>query len=335
MSRKSRRSDITLELTSFPNHVHTQKVICKKRYKTAIYARLSLEEKEEDSINTQIQLVKDYLRNMTNIDLYDIYVDNGKSGTHFIRPEFMRMMKDMQNGWINCIAVKDLSRLGRNYVETGDYLEHIFPFYGVRFIAVNDNYDSERKSDDNMMYSVVFKNLINDIYSKDISRKVRSVFSTKQKEGKYLGSFPPYGYKKDPDDRNHLIPDQETAPVVKQIFEWKAAGLPTGLIVRRLNDNKIPCVQKYRLQTGIIHDKKYESSLWSKRTVKRDILRNPVYKGTLIQGKKRSELFNGVVKKEMEEKDWIIHKGKHEALISDELFEQVQNIMDAKRQVLY
>ena len=195
-------------------------------YHTGIYLRLSVEDngkKDADSMENQKNLLMEYVSARPYLMLTDIYMDNGFTGTDFERPEFNRMLKDARDGRINCIVVKDLSRLGRNYVEAGDYIEKVFPFLGIRFIAVNDHYDSDSlMSGDELGASL--KNVVNDVYAKDISRKVGTAMKQKRLRGEYIGNYAPYGYLKDPQDKNHLIIDQEIAPIVVEIFELRARG---------------------------------------------------------------------------------------------------------------
>ena len=198
-----------------------------KIYKTAAYVRLSVEDSGKpgtDTIEGQKALLTSFIESKTDMELVSLFCDNGRTGTDFDRPQFEKMMEEVRKGRINCIVVKDLSRFGRNYKETGNYLERIFPFLGVRFIAVNDNFDTltaERTQDG---YIVPLKNLINEVYSKDISKKIDAALSVKQRNGEFIGAWAPYGYRKDPDDKHHLVINEETAPTVRQIFKWRSEG---------------------------------------------------------------------------------------------------------------
>lgn len=185
-------------------------------FRTAVYLRLSVEDngkKDADSLDNQRELLLSYVADRPYLELIEIYEDNGWTGTDFDRPAFQRMLEDAQKGKINCIVVKDLSRLGRNYVEAGNYLEKVFPFLNLRFIAVNDNYDSASLTSGEHL-GATLKNVVNDIYAKDISRKSCSALKMKRVKGEYIGNYAPYGYLKDPQDKNHLIVDPETAPIV-------------------------------------------------------------------------------------------------------------------------
>lgn len=211
MARKSKRA------------IATEKKSPRNIFNTAVYIRLSMEDRPykhgSDSIANQRELILDYLKDKHDMRVYDIYCDNGRTGTDFDREEFRRMMYDVYNGKVNCIVVKDLSRFGREYIETGDYLERIFPLLGVRFIAVNDGYDNRVDPFD---ITVPIKNVINTLYDRDISAKSAAALRMKQENGEFIGSFAPYGYIRSKEDRHKLVIDPEAADVVKKIFEWKA-----------------------------------------------------------------------------------------------------------------
>ena len=186
----------------------------------AVYLRLSKDDgdkMESDSIRNQRSLIRDFAKQHSDITLVKEYVDDGFSGTNFERPDFQKMMEDARNHKINCIIVKDLSRLGRNYIETGRYLEKIFPVLGIRFIAVNDHYDSADTTNDSDQIIVPFKNLVNDAYCRDISIKIRSQLDIKRKKGQFIGNYAGYGYFKDPEDKNHLVIDEYAAEIVRMM----------------------------------------------------------------------------------------------------------------------
>ena len=185
-------------------------------WKAAAYVRLSRDDgdrDESDSIKNQKELIRLFIKAKPDLELLDIYEDDGFSGVDFDRPAFRRLLDDIRGSRVNCVIVKDLSRFGRNYIETGRFIEHFFPFMGVRFIAVNDNYDSQNSDTQADRLLLPFRNLINDAYCADISKKIRSQFEVKQKKGEYIGSFVAYGYLKDPDNKNRLIADENTVPV--------------------------------------------------------------------------------------------------------------------------
>ncbi len=298
-------------------------------YHTGIYLRLSVEDngkKDADSMENQKNLLMEYVSARPYLMLTDIYMDNGFTGTDFERPEFNRMLQDARNGRINCIVVKDLSRLGRNYVEAGDYIEKVFPFLGIRFIAVNDHYDSDSlTSGDELGASL--KNVVNDVYAKDISRKVGTAMKQKRLRGEYIGNYAPYGYLKDPQDKNHLIIDQEIAPIVVEIFELRARGNGINTIARILNERDIPSPGRLRYERGIItnNNKKGSGLLWS-RHVLSDLLKNVVYIGNLAQGRSASCLYKGIPFHWTEESEWDLVENTHEAIISLELWKRVQEV---------
>lgn len=302
-------------------------------YHTGIYLRLSVEDngkKDADSMENQKNLLMEYVSARPYLMLTDIYMDNGFTGTDFERPEFNRMLQDARDGRIHCIVVKDLSRLGRNYVEAGDYIEKVFPFLGIRFIAVNDHYDSDSlTSGDELGASL--KNVVNDVYAKDISRKVGTAMKQKRLRGEYIGNYAPYGYLKDPKAKNHLIIDQEIAPIVVEIFELRAKGDGINTIARILNERDIPSPGRLRYERGIItnNNKKGSGLLWS-RHVLSDLLKNVVYIGNLAQGRSASCLYKGIPFHWTEESEWDLVENTHEAIISPELWKRVQEVTARK-----
>lgn len=215
------------------------------------------------------------------------YADDGYSGVTFDRPQFQEMMEDVKNKKINCIIVKDLSRFGRNYIEVGKYLEQVFPFLGIRFIAITDGTDTGKKQTDAEQFVLPFKNLFNDSYCRDISTKVRSQLAIKRKNGQYVGNFACYGYLKDPADHNHLVIDQDTAPVIQQIFFWKINGLSAARIADKLNSLGVLCPMEYKKSLGMRVNTQFrtnDKAKWAAQTIQR-ILRNEVYIGTMTQTK--------------------------------------------------
>lgn len=323
MARVSRKS----------NTVKHQKDNALELFYTGIYLRLSVEDngkKDADSIENQKKLLLEYVSARSYLLLKDIYIDNGYTGTDFERPEFNRMLKDAQSGKINCIVVKDLSRLGRNYVEAGNYIEKIFPFLGLRFIAVNDSYDSgSLTSGDELGASL--KNVVNDVYAKDISRKVGTAMKQKRLQGEYIGNYAPYGYLKDPKDKNHLIVDPETSPIVTEIFEMRAEGDGIGTIARKLNERGILSPGRLRYERGIItnNNKKGKELLWNRHVIT-DLLRNVVYIGNLAQGRSLSCLHKGIPFHRTDKSEWDFVENTHEPIISVDLWERVQEI-DARK----
>lgn len=301
-----------------------------QKWKVAVYIRLSVEDGdkvESNSVTNQRQLLKAFLEDKKDTSIYDVYIDDGYSGTTFNRPGFQKMLKDMKEKRFNTIVVKDLSRLGRNYIEVGNYIEQIFPLFDIRFIAVNDNIDSylDPKSINNVV--VPFKNLINDEYCRDISNKIRAVLDIKKKKGEFIGSFAPYGYKKDPEDTHHLIIDIETASVVKLIFKWSLEGMGRTKIANKLNGMGIinPNGYKsknYKKNKNVKNAKEIAYS-WDSSTIF-NILRNQIYCGDMVQNKGKMISYKIHKYKKNNEKDWIIVRNTHDAIIDRETFKLVQ-----------
>lgn len=319
MARKSRIAENAMSIISAKEGA----------YKTAVYARLSTEDLNEDTLDNQIYLLKSFVGEKTDMVLVDIYADNGFSGTNFERPEFTRLMNDVKTGKVNCIVVKDLSRLGRNYIETGNLIENVFPFLNVRFIAATDNFDTnEGGGVENMVAS--FKNLVNDVYAKDISRKIITAFRTKQKNGEYIGLVAPYGYLKSAENKNKFVIDENTVPAVKKIFELYAGGYGLDRIARIMNESDYDCPRKYRYSIGITKSDRYKNSKWGRTTIN-TILTNRAYIGDMVQGKVKQELCNNIVMHYTNKDDWIVVEGTHEAIIERNLFFEVQDILEKKK----
>ena len=304
-----------------------------EKYNCATYLRLSRsdgDQQESNSIKNQRALLNDYMGKHPELHKFDEYVDDGYSGTNFERPDFKRMIQDIENRKINCIIVKDLSRFGRNYIETGRYLERIFPFMGVRFIAINDHYDSAEENDDKGRILIPFNNLINDTYCRDISMRVRSHLDVKRKEGQFIGSFAGYGYQKDPKDKNHLIIDEYAAGIVQEIFKQKLNGMSSQRIASHLNELGVLPPNEYKRANGFNYTCGFQAGLnqkWTVVSVNR-ILKNESYTGTLIQGKRRK--INYKVKKshDVGSENWIRVEDAHDAIISKGEFQQVQQLLE-------
>jgi len=299
-------------------------------YNTAVYARLSAEDTDCDSIDSQVILIENHIKSNPQIKIIGRYTDNGLTGQTFERGGHQRMMDDIRARKINCVVVKDLSRFARNYIEAGEYLEKIFPFMGVRFISVNDNFDSDR--DDPTDIIIMLKNLMNHEYAKDLSRKVSAVFSTKRKNGEFLGTHPPYGYKRSAVHKNKLEIDEETAPVIRDMFKWKSEGISHSHIARRLNETEIPSPAKRLYDKGVLKVRKDAvTSLWSTKTVV-EMLKNCVYIGRLIQGRRKSVILDGKLKEVVApESEWDIVDNAHPPIIDMDLWNQVKAIMDKRR----
>ena len=297
----------------------------------AVYVRLSREDGdkvESESIVSQKNILSDFLSRDPDIQVVDTFVDDGYSGTNFDRPAFQRMMGMVKEKKINCIIVKDLSRLGRNYIEVGNYVERIFPLLDIRFIAVNDNIDSFRDPSSITNIGVPFRNVVNDAYCGDISKKIRSVLDMKRKRGDYIGSFACYGYQKDPQNHNRLIIDEEAAAVVRKIFSWRLQGLGMITICKKLNDLGIPNPTAYRKAHSLNYNHYQidsENTTWCDSTVRR-ILKNQMYIGNLVQGKGKIKSYKVQKFVNVPEEDWIIVEGTHEPIVSREVFEMVQDL---------
>lgn len=300
-----------------------------KQYRTAAYVRLSVEDSGKpgaDTIEGQKNLLLHFIENEKSLSLYGLFCDNGRTGTDFERPEFEKLMEAVKHGEVDCIVVKDLSRFGRNYKETGNYLERIFPFLGVRFIAVNDGFDTltaERGADG---YLVPLKNLINEVYSKDISKKSGSALATKQKNGDFIGAWAPYGYRKCADDPHKLEPDEAIAPIVRQIFQWRVDGMSVTRIAKKLNDSGIPSPSAYLYNTGVCKTEKYNGAIWHIQAVK-IILTRQVYIGHMVQGTKRQSFYEKRRQYKKPQEEWVIVENTHEPIIDRDTFEKVQEIM--------
>lgn len=306
-------------------------------YHTAIYIRLSVEDSgtnSEEVIQNQRYMVEQFVNSQKDMKLFSVYQDNGFTGTNFQRPAFEQMMDDVRDRKIDCIVVKDLSRFGRNYIETGYYLEKIFPFLNVRFVAVTDNYDTLNKSgSDDMVASL--KNIVNSLVAKDISHKSATVLHQKQQAGEYIGAFAPYGYMKNPDRKNHLIIDPVTAPIVKDIFKWKLEGKGYILIARKLNEMGVLSPSAYNFQSGRYKQKVVptgRATMWQGQMVKQ-ITRNFTYTGNMTQGKTVESLCNGVPITKKSKEEYTVVYGTHEPIIDEAIFRQLENITeeDAKK----
>ena len=316
MARKSRKNTVAEPAVIKP---------VDKVYRAGLYARISVEterKREADTIGNQLQLLKDYVSEHSDLTVFDIYSDDDISGTDFVRPEFSRMMNDLRDGKIDCIIVKDLSRLGRNYLESGEYIEMVFPFFRCRFISVTDRFDTKYQQAD---ISVQLKNMANEMYAKDISRKICSTMRTIQDQGKFAGSRAPYGYRLDPADKHHLIIDEETAPIVKQLFELLAEGNTVHFVATTMNANGIPSPGRLLYERGIASTEHFKNSKWYMQTVRR-ILQDEIYLGWMVSGKFRST-YHSTGKKGSQpvpREEWIVTKGTHEPIVTEELFNKVQ-----------
>ena len=305
-----------------------------KLYKACLYLRLSDEDKrniEDNSIGNQKKICLEHLKKLPEIEVIASYIDNGASGTNFSRSGFKQMLQDLTKGEINCVVVKDLSRLGRNYLETSEYLEKFFPEAGIRFIAVNNGYDSIRKLNGKQEIVIPFSNIVNDMYAKDVSRKIRSSIETLMKSGEFLppsGSIP-YGYLRDEKNNTYII-DEETAPIVQEIFKMKLQGVSDCEIIRTLNRKQIPSPGKIRYLRGMTKAEKYKDAVWIGSTL-RKLLSNEVYLGHRIHGKVKRDCL-GAEKKRRPQDEWEYVYNVHPALISEEDFQKIRQIKEKGRE---
>lgn len=297
-------------------------------YNAAAYARTSKEDADSSTIENQIELIHDYTRSIPEINIVSKRSDNGYSGIDFSRPSFTEMMKDIEAGKINCVIVKDLSRLGRNYIEVGELMDVIFPRCKVRLIAVNDHYDSLNPRTESDEIIIPFKNLINEQYLRDFSIKIRSNLDVKRKKGDFVAAFASYGYMRDENDKHRLVIDEHAAGVVRDIFRMKIGGMSQQKISDRLSEIGEPSPAEYK-KRRTNYTAQFQTHLrasWSAVAVGR-ILRNPVYIGTLVQGIQTTpnyKLKKRIVKPEDE---WHIAPESHEPIISRNDFETVKKLL--------
>lgn len=307
-------------------------------FKVAIYLRLSKEDddlscssgskNESNSISNQRKLIYDFMKSHPGLELYDEYKDDGKSGSNFDRAEFQRMMKDIEEGKVNCVIVKDQSRFGRDYIDVGKYKEKIFPKLGVRFITINEGYDSlSATSSDDLAFTI--NSFVYDFYIRDISTKIRTNLTAKKQNGEYAGAFVAYGYVKDSDDKSKLVVDPFAADVVRDIFRWKIEGLSPQNIAIRLNKLGIPSPAEYKRLSGSNYKTSFQTSskaIWSHVSVRR-ILKNEIYLGVMIQGKRTTPNYKTKTVVTKAEREWLRVEGTHEAIISARDFELVQELL--------
>ena len=304
-----------------------------QKYKVGAYLRLSKEEfsneKESNSITNQKLIIDNYLKKYKEYVLIDYYIDDGYSGTNFDRPEFQRMLEDIKNKKIDVIIIKDLSRLGRNYIETGNFIEVIFPAMGVSVISVDENCEidsADYYGDDYLL----LKNFYNDMYAKDISKKVRSSLIVKKYNGEFTGKLAPYGYIKDPKDKHKFLIDKNVSHIIRKIFDMILDGKSRREVADFLNDNDILTPSEY-LKINTAKDTTIMKK-WNPEMVN-SILKNENYTGTLFQGKKRKLNYRVDKKIKLDKENWIVTENHHEAIISKEDFDKVQEILDRKSKV--
>ncbi len=304
-----------------------------KKQQTAMYIRLSRDDSdksESESVLNQKLLLTEYIAKQDDLVLFDTYIDDGYTGTNFDRPEYLRLIEDIENKKIECVIVKDMSRLGRNLAKTTELMTDYFPSKKVRFIAMNDNIDKKfnQISDDDMM--IDFKNVFNSFYPRDISKKVRSTLDSKRKDGQFIGAFACYGYKKSEYDNNKLMIDEDAANVVRRIFNMYISGVGQNTIAKILNDEGLPCPSVYKKQSGLNYKNScfIGTSGWSYATIHKMLI-NEMYIGNMVQNK----AFRQPCKKKavsQSKENWIIVKDTHEAIIDKVTFEKVQELLTKK-----
>lgn len=312
-------------------YISTKKIV---RYNAGIYARISSDHDivKNESIETQIEIAKEFVEKTNSkgsetIEIVDYYRDLGKTGSNFNRDEFKRLLQDVRLGDINCVIVKDLSRFGRNYLEAGNYIEKIFPFLGVRFIAIADGYDTGEKGNDTKQMSSEIKNLVNDMYAKDFSVKARTGLHQRRQEGSYVGGPPPYGYMAVREGSiRKLVPDENTVEIVRWIFTVFVEKKSYSLVTDELNKSRINPPTIYK-ETGEVYcplGAEYKG--WDNRSLKR-ILKRKSYIGTLVQGKTSIIARDEKNRVHKPETEWVVKENIHDALIDDALYQQVQEVI--------
>ncbi len=301
-----------------------------KKYVAGLYCRLSKDDGnsvESMSIWSQKVMLKQFAES-NSIAIYDYYVDDCYSGTNFERPSFKKMITDIENGKINCVITKDLSRLGRNYLQSGAYIEMYFPQKNIRYIAITDGIDTLNNNQNDIM---PFKNILNEMYAKDTSKKVKSAIQSRMREGTYIGSKAPFGYLKDPNNKRRLIIDEKTKPIIELIYKLCLEGKGTQLISQELMKRKIPrpsaFVENAEKLYGLTEENKYQ---WSHRMVL-NVLRDPVYCGNMARNKRPTLSFKNSKRLYIPKSDYIYARNTHEGIVSEEIWEQVQTMIDKRK----
>lgn len=293
--------------------------------RAALYLRLSREDGDRD-VSESIENQRSFLCTYADehaITVFDVYIDDGYSGVNFERPGFKRLINDIESGRVNTVITKDLSRLGRDYILTGHYIERFFPSHNVRYIAVNDNVDSDTGPND----MAPIRSIFNDYYARDISKKVRTALNTKKTHGAFIGSVPPYGYKKDPGNKNRLIADELTAPYVQRIYSLYLSGMNVVAIANQLTNEGVPTPSESKNLTAT---QRRFPGLWNDRIVRR-ILENPVYIGHMTQNKTEKKSYKLDKRITLPRDKWIIVENTHEAIISRGDFRAVQEMITVRR----
>ncbi len=321
MARKSRRTTSEQPVLPAPRV---------QAMPAAIYARLSVENSGKpeavDVIANQIEICKSYVSNCPDLELIDVYADNGRTGTVFDRPEFNRLMDDIRSGRIKALVVRDLSRFGRDYIETGTYLERVFPQIGLRFISIKEHYDSFAADGQNEDLLIPLQNMVNSLYSKDISRKVSTALKAQMEQETFRKRNLPYGYMWN-EDRTNMVLDEGTAEYVRLIFRWKLDGLSIHKILDRLEEMDAPNPEKRKYEVGIRKGDGPYGSGWRSSSIY-SILTNPHYVGDTVLGRSENAIYRGVKGNIIKDPSkWIVFPNTHEAIISREDFAAVKEIM--------
>ena len=311
--------------------------------KTAMYLRISSEDEdlrtgeknESESISNQRSLLRDYVCSHADLSGSEIleFCDDGWSGTNFERPAVKELLEQVRRGQINCIVVKDLSRFGRDYLTVGDYISRVFPFLGVRFISVNDGFDSSNPLDIDSL-DTSFRTLIYDLYSRDLSRRVKSAKKARAERGAFLSPYAPYGYVKDPEDKNHLLVDTEAAEVIRRIFQMAADGAKTWEIAAALNGEGVSSPKNYKVEAGCTRTpwrSIREENFWTGNLVAK-FLRDERYIGKTVYGKRSRDIVGSTHTVKISRNDWVIVPDRHEAIVPEALFEKAQTCMREYRE---
>ena len=303
-----------------------------KTFRAGLYARLSVEinERPSNSIQTQLDIMHGYVNKHPEIIEAFEYADCGFSGTNFERPNFNRLMDDVRSGKINCILVKDLSRFGRDYLETTNYIEIILPFLGVRFISVNDHFDTDAACNENKTLEIALKNLVNDMYAKDVSKRVSTVRRQEVERGKFTGSNAPYGYVvDDKDPLRHFLIDEPAAAVVRDMYQMADDGMSVREISLELQRRNLSIPGQY-LKTGHLYQEEGdEVHIWHIGTIA-NILRKEEYIGNLVHGRRRSRLYENEKRHFTDKDEWVITENAHEPIVSREQYDRVRAKFEKK-----
>ena len=329
MARTKRKTNLVIPAAESPAQAQ-------KQYRAAAYVRLSVEDSGKpgaDTIEGQKALLTSFIESSSDMELAALFCDNGRTGTDFDRPQFEKMMEEVRKGHIDCIVVKDLSRFGRDYLTVGDYISRVFPFLGVRFISVNDGFDSSNPLDIDSL-DTSFRTLIYDLYSRDLSRKVKSAKKARAERGAFLSPYAPYGYVKDPEDKNHLLVDTEAAEVIRRIFQMAADGAKTWQIAAALNGDGVISPKNYKVEAGCTRTpwrSIQEENFWTGNLVAK-FLRDERYIGKTVYGKRSRDIVGSTHTVKISRNDWIVVPDRHEAIVPEALFEKAQAVMREYRE---